>query len=337
MENIIKGTLNCLQKEGYNLKDKDSMREVCDWINNIPETNMNKFLSCKSPCYSLCCSFLEYKRKLNENPQKYSDMRIKNNFVESQKKITLYDDINKDNISKYESKKIGKITFDNINVTEINIYIDTLFMNNDNYLYSYSLNNREQYSLETKSVPYKLNNIKGIEISNMYIPSPSNIGLSNDIIKMNILEFQDVANREYPNYNYVFEFQVETYGSRYKLTPLKNRYRFGDAITDLNNLSFSFYLQNLRLEFPDTSKVATLNYTNPMQFNSNAHGLLTGDKISIYSFVGSININSTFIVTVINPNLFTIPINATGATGMSNIKYYILKNKIEGNLSLLSL
>jgi hypothetical protein len=93
-------------------------------------------------------------------------------------------------------------------------------------------------------------------------------------------------------------------------------------------------MQNLPLVFPSSSANATLAYLKPLTFTSAAHGLLTGDKIAIYQFEGSININSVFSVTVINPNTFTIPVNALGETGPSILKYYILKNKLECNFTV---
>jgi hypothetical protein len=333
-------TLNKLGALKYDLSTSDRQQEVVEWLKEKDPSDISKYLECENPYLIIARSFLDHKRVQEERYSRYRDSTIKSAIIASKKKEIVYSDINKKETSPYESQKMGKVTYDNINLTEINCYFDTLFAINDNYTYSFQLNNRDQYSLEAKSLPFRIANIKAIESSPFYIPSPTNIGLAGEILKVNIREFQDSACREYPNYNYMFEYQVEAMGARYKLTPLKSKYKLADAFAELTSISLTFWLQNLMLTFPPTQQVATLTYANPMIFTG-THGLLTGDKISIYKFDGTLpnygGINSTFSITVLTPTTFSIPVNALTGTGPAALRYYILKNKIEGNLTLCSL
>lgn len=330
---IAIGVLRNLKTMDIPVSTSEEQKPIFFWLKTKTEREIQAFMKTEDPCHTLARSYLEYLRQKNRN-LKQRDSRLKKPSTTIKRKEEIYNDINLKEDTPYDSVRMKNVTMNNINLNESQIYFDSIFAKELNGTYQYILNNREQYTMETKSTPFKLKNIKAIESGDLFIPSPTNTTLNGEILKLEISEFSNISNREYPNTNYIFEYEVETFGSRFRLKPLKPFYKFGLYINELNSLTFKLYLQNLILTFPSVSKRATLTYANPIVFTSNGHGLITGDKISIYQYEGSLNLNTTYIVTVIGPNIFTINVNGLGATGLSQVNFYILKNKIEGNFTV---
>lgn len=296
---------------------------------------------------ALSNSYLENIRIGNRSIRKTAikNTRMKDIVRHNHVKQKLYSDINEKEDIRYQSKKIGKINMDNVNIGKGYIYVDSIFNNaNSESVIRIPINNNETNSFNVKSTPYDIKNLKSVVISDVFLPPPTNTTLvaTSDIIKIEFMELGNLTHREYPNINYMFQFKIEEYGDRFRLIPLNNNYRFTNYISILQSVSFRFHYQNLVLDFPSVSGNATLTFGNPTTFTTNtAHGLASGDKISIYQFEGSPSIindmmNSLHIVTVVDPLTFTIPIDSTGITGLHGdmVIYYAMKNKTEFNLEL---
>ena len=281
---------------------------------------------------------LHAKRKFSKYTKK-TDPRINRALKSHHEKVRVYDDVDTQE-SKYKSKKMGRVTLDNVNLGKTYIHVDSIF-NNSSSLTSIVIpvNNKEQYSFDSKSTPYIIQNIKSVKVSNVFIPTPTNATLiEQDLIKMEISEFNNLAHREYPNRNFMFLFRVvSSVGDRFRLEALNDIYQFETYITVLNSLSFTFWYQNLKLTLPQVCFNGVADFgTDPLEITFNSHSLNTGDKISIYRWEGNpstlnSSINSMHVVTVIDPNVFSIPISPGSVTGLygNNIKYYVLKNKTD--------
>ncbi len=58
--------------------------------------------------------------------------------------------------------------------------------------------------------------------------------------------------------------------------------------------------------------ISSVAVANPGQVNATAHGLVTGDSVTIAGTTTTPSINGDYPVTVLNANAFTIPVNVTG-------------------------
>lgn len=249
-------------------------------------------------------------------------------------KRTVYNDIDKEKDTAYESKKMGMITTNNVNLGKVYVYFDTFFTLNTKSHFVMNISNKEQYVFNSKSIPSNLVNVKSFKISEIFIPMPSNILLTtDDIIKLNFDETALLSHREYPNVNYMFQCKVEVFGSRLKLIPLNDYFQLSSYLSILYSLTASFWLQHKILEFNVAPLVANLTSGVTTNFNTVGHGLNTGDKIAMYDFF-IIEFSSVFVVTVTGPNDFNIDIDSTAMVLPASAKYYVLKNKIEFNLDI---
>lgn len=111
----------------------------------------------------------------------------------------------------------------------------------------------------------------------------------------------------------------------------------GDAIFSVttNNISVS---ESFNPTIGSYS-TGTGGVANPGTVSSTAHGLNTGDSITITNSTGiTPSINGLWIITVIDTNTFSIPIQITGSIGTNNITYYnninpplIVSNEVNPN------
>lgn len=69
---------------------------------------------------------------------------------------------------------------------------------------------------------------------------------------------------------------------------------------------------------------------NPVKFTAAAHGLTTGDSVTISGFSGGwVGCNGTFTVTVVDVNNFTIPVNSTSFGAMAGSPVFEVANSLE--------
>lgn len=266
--------------------------------------------------------YFNHKDLLTESYEEY--VRV-NSRVVADKKI----DINPDLIGE-DKIRLRHIDFNNIDINKTNLFIDNIFT-----LYNDEINmilGRQEFEPSIKFLHEQVKNVKQVKTSEVFLPQPQNILIDqNDIVRLKINELSNFSHKEYPNIEYVFAYKVASVGQRLMLTPIINIQRFRRPLPQLASLSMSFWLQNLKLEFNPIRKVGTVTFGFPVIITSVAHGLNTGDKITINDYSNPF-FNSTFLVTVIDANNFSI--NRAIITGSLQVTFYVLKNKIEFNLEL---
>jgi hypothetical protein len=329
-----------LKDYDYDISIESNQEDVIKWLDDRP--NIAKYLALENPQEVLARSFLEDLRVKNRKfPPHYRGN--KKELIAAHEHNKLYNDINEREDSRYESSKMGHVTLDNINVGKMYLHIDSFFSTNTSSEFSITLSTSEQYNFNIKSVPDYFKDIKSIKTSDIFIPTPLNTSINtDDLIKMDIKELSNLSMREFPKTNFMFLFRSEIFGNRFRLTPLNDTYQFTNYISNLHTLTFRFYYQNLKLTFPSSCIIGTIDFSsNPMRITSISHSLSSGDKISIYRFQGDprnldCDINSMHTVTVLTVDVFTIPIDPTNIVGLhgTSVSYYVLKNKIECELEL---
>jgi hypothetical protein len=236
------------------------------------------------------------------------------------------------------------ITLDNVNMVRQHVYFNTTFSslpNSTPSVFKFPISTNETITTTYKSVSHDIENIKYLRMSTILAPNSLNVSMIGQIVKMNIREFSNLSDRDYPNIEHAYEFNVSFYGSRLSLTPLTPTFFFPKYVSLLDHFTFSFYVQNAQLEFqsPSTSAVLTFGASPSLMTTTIPHGLVTGDLVSFYdqgafplvppTSTQLSQLNTTFQVLVVDATEFTIPVNLTALTGSTPIVYYTLKNIIE--------
>jgi hypothetical protein len=80
---------------------------------------------------------------------------------------------------------------------------------------------------------------------------------------------------------------------------------------------------------PDIKQITAISMANPTVITSALHGLTTGNSITIYDSNSTPSINGERIVTVINANTFSIPVNVTVAGTAGN--WLLTSSIVESN------
>lgn len=172
-----------------------------------------------------------------------------------------------------------------------------------------------------------------LEIPNVIADNPNLLAYNRIWLTLINLERQSIMAID--NRHYHFEYLPEIDGDRIRLIPLDETRKFvlKNPITSFESMRFqisspgqpSFNLPNDLIRSP-----TFVTGSNPAQFISTDHGLNTGDAIFIKCFRSNsnqvnneINTELGHQVTVIDPDTFTIPIDATLATIAPTKEYEI--------------
>lgn len=193
-------------------------------------------------------------------------------------------------------------------------------------------------------VDTELKNIFEIEIHTLRIPAvvANNYGLA--WIHMDRITNNSIitVNAEQPIVRHHFEMNVDAVTTTHWTIspfPKRERYIFHTSLYDISSIGFTFFTPDRTIPLPEDVLFNTIFTpgSNPAEFTYPNHGLNNGDVVlfrkSFQSGVTAVDmaINNPdgLAVTVVDPNIFTVAVDASAvAVVTSIISTYVVKNRI---------
>jgi hypothetical protein len=228
--------------------------------------------------------------------------------------------------------------FNDIEVKANNIVLDTRYRDiSQNNTFRFTFQNVPVSNVQYNGSIYidsSLKFISQIEIGQFYMSK-----ISTNYIKyfgklcIYFSEFSSQAINASLNKKYHFAFNITDVGSRYLLTPEKDKFNFDPPINVIESLTFNFLTLDSDFNIlPDRDNNATIIYGNPSQVvTSVSHGLSTGDIIYMSGFnSANATLNNTInniegnFITKTGDTTFTIQGLDSSSLGVGNSKILVI-------------